>query len=484
MRILGNPPFIGKQYQIAMQKEDLEFVAGKVKGAGVLDFVAGWYLKAAQYLSGTKEGFVSRDKGQFLDVQFEGKGAKPSKRKQPGGIEDIFVAFGREDAAARRRVRCAFVSTNSITQGEQVGVLWSELLARGMKIRFAHRTFKWSNEAPGKAAVHCVIVGFGLEDAPHKRLFDYIEVDGPPHELTADNINPYLVDAPDVLISSRKQPVSNVPEVNYGSFALDDGNFTISDEERIAILREDPDAASFLRPFVGGHELLHGQQRWCVWLRDAELSQISKSAPILQRVRAVKEWRQASGRPTTKKLADTPTQFAEVRQPTSTYLAIPTVSSEKRRFIPSALLSAEVIASNQVYVLPDATPYHFGVLGSTMHMAWIRHVCGRLESRYRYSAQIVYNNFPWPQALTDAQRSAIETAAQGVLDARAAHPGSTLAQLYDPDTMPPNLVKAHQALDRAVDAAYRADGGPRGYAGDAERVAFLFRRYAQLTSLV
>lgn len=481
--ILGNPPFVGKQYQSAEQKEDFDFVAGKLKNAGVLDFVAAWYLKAAQYLSGSKEGFVSRDKRAFSDVEFSGKAARAQKRKTDAGIEDMFVAADRADAVAREKIRCAFVSTNSITQGEQVGVLWSELFRRGIKIQFAHRTFKWSNEAPGKAAVHCVIVGFGREDLPCKRLFEYADVDGPAHERAANNINPYLVDAPDVVLANRREPLCAVPPMVFGSMPNDGGHLLLSDDERDALLAEEPQAAPWVRPFLGADEFINGVPRWCLWLEDIAPAQL-KSLPLVRaRVEAVRTHRAASKRPATNKLAATPTLFGEIRQPVSNFLLVPSVSSEGRHFIPMGFLVPEFIASNLVLVVPDARLYHFGVLTSSMHMAWVRYVCGRLKSDFRYSAQIVYNNFPWPRSFDEKARAAIEAAAQGVLDARAAHPGATLAQLYDPDTMPPNLVKAHAALDKAVDAAYRADGGARHYAGDADRVAFLFRRYAQLTSV-
>ena len=473
--ILGNPPFVGKQHQSAEQKEDLEFVARGVKGAGVLDFVAGWYLKAAQYVSGSKEGFVSRDKKQFSDIRFG---------KQALGIEDIFVTLEREADAARERIRCAFVSTNSISQGEQVGVLWSELFRRGIKIQFAHRTFKWSNEAPGKAAVHCVIEGFGREDLPKKRLFDYADIDGPVHEQPAENINPYLADAPDVVLANRREPLCDAPAMVFGNMPNDGGHLLLSDVERSELLAVEPKAAPWVYPFLGAEEFINGIKRWCLWLKNIPPEELKQLPNVMRRVEAVRKHRAGSKRAATNKLAATPTLFGEIRQSKKPYLLVPCHSSENRRFIPLGYLDPEVITGNSNLAVPDAPLWLFGVMTSTMHMAWVRYVCGRLESRYRYSAQIVYNNFPWPQKLDDARRAAIEAAAQAVLGARAAHAGATLAQLYAPNTMPPDLVKAHATLDRAVDAAYVADGGARKYAGDAERVAFLFRRYAELTSLV
>ena len=500
--ILGNPPFVGKKEQNTEQKEDFDFVAGGIKGAGVLDFVAGWYLKAAQYLSGSKEGFVSRDKQQFSDMRFSDTAPSPAKRSSippspakrgragmgasdTPQVEDLFVAFEREDAAARDRIRCAFVSTNSISQGEQVGVLWSELFRRGIKIQFAHRTFKWSNEAPGKAAVHCVIIGFGLSNMPIKRLFDYAELDGPAHERIADNINPYLADAPDALVVKRSEPISsNAPKVRYGSMPIDDGHLILNDSERQEMLRQAPQSQSWIRRYLGGDEFLNGTQRWCLWLAGIDPQTLKACKPILERVEKTQQFRRASGRKTTRELANKATLFGEIRQPDTSYLLVPKVSSERRPYMPIGFCPADWIASGSALIVPAATSYHFGVLSSAMHMAWMRTVCGRMKSDYQYSAQIVYNNFPWPQALDDKHRAAIEVAAQGVLDARDTHASSTLADLYDPNSMPPDLSRAHAALDRAVDAAYRADGGAKTYVGDADRVAFLFRRYAELTSLV
>jgi len=473
--ILGNPPFVGKQHQTREQKEDMEFVVQNLKSAGVLDYVAGWYLKAAQFLSGSQEGFASRDKRRFADARF-GKNAPL--------IDDIFITLEREDEAARARIRCAFVSTNSITQGEQVGVLWSELYRRGIKIRFAHHTFKWNNEAPGKAAVHCVIVGFGRENPSRKQLFDYAQVDGPAHEYTARNINPYLADAPDVVLPNRREPLCPAPPMIFGSMPNDGGHLLLSDDERAELLATEPLAARWIRPFLGADEFINGIERWCLWLDGIAPQALKKLPRVLARVEAVRQHRADSKRTATRALAATPTLFGEIRQPASDYLIVPRVSSERRPLIPMGFLQQQTIASDASLIVPNATLHHFGVMSSTMHMAWVRYVCGRLESRYRYSAQIVYNNFPWPQKLDDKRRATIETAAQGMLDARAKHPGATLAQLYGSDTMPPNLTKAHAALDRAVDAAYVADGGARAYASNAERVGFLFRRYGELTSLV
>jgi len=383
--ILGNPPFAGARQMNAEQKCDMQHVFGDAKNVGNLDYVTAWYRKAVDYI-------------------------------------------------ADRPIRVAFVSTNSITQGEQVAVLWKPLVERGVHINFGVRTFKWSNEAKEKAAVHCVIVGFSKK-------------------RTEPSINPYLLEGSTVFIEGRSAPICEAPPINYGSFALDDGNYTISADEYNEIVRNEPNAKHFLRPFVGAQELIRNEERYCVWLLRANPSEVSQSRTIMKKVNKVREWRAKSTRKNTVSLAETPTLFAEIRQPETPYLAIPTVSSESRKYIPIAFFNSDTIASNQIYVVPSATLYHFGILTSCVHMAWVRIVCGRLKSDYRYSAKIVYNNFPWPD-VTDKQKEAIETLAQGVLDARANYPNSSLAVLYDPNTMPPDLTKAHNKLDNAVMKAY------------------------------
>ncbi|MFN7572113.1 MAG: DNA methyltransferase [Betaproteobacteria bacterium] len=488
--ILGNPPFIGKPYQTAAQKEDLQFVTQGIKSAGVLDYVAGWYIKAAHYLTDEPGGFgavatkASRDRKAHRDMRFGGSGP---------ALADLFVEADEAEVRARRAVRCAFVSTNSVTQGEQVGVLWGWLAQRGVRIQFAHRTFKWSNEAPGKAAVHCVIVGFGLDDPPRKRLFEYAEVDGPPHEVAAQNINAYLVDAPNFVLPNRATPVCPVPVITYGSKPADGGHLLLSQEERDALVAAEPPAEEFVRPFLNADEFLYGTPRYCLWLVTCPPRTLLAMPLVRKRVDAVKAMRLASPKVKTREQAKTPTLFAEIRQPTSDYLLVPAHTSETRSFVPLGYVPASVVCGNANFAIPNATPLHFGILSSTMHNAWIRFVCGRLESRYRYSAGIVYNNFPWPAPI-DAERhaddksarlrAAIEVAAQGVLDARAAHPGESLATLYNPESMPPALTQAHAKLDRAVDAAYVPDGGQRTWASDAERVAFLFKRHQALASLL
>lgn len=427
--LLGNPPFVGKKEQNAAQKADLQYVFADMKGAGVLDYVCCWYRKAADYM------------------------------------------------AENPAIRAAFVSTNSITQGEQTGILWPDILRRGVKIHFAHRTFQWSNEARGKAAVHCVIIGFGLSDAVEKCLFDYDTPKSEPHAVKARNINPYLVDGPDVVVTRRMQPLCPVPEIVFGSKAVDFGHFVIGQEELDNFISAEPGAKPFIREFIGGEEFLNGVKRYCLWLKGIAPEALRKMPHVMRRVESVKEERLKSVKAPTRELAKTPSEFGENRQPETPYLLIPKVSSENRNYVPLGFMSPEVIINPSVLVVPNANVYDFGVLQSTMHMTWMRAVCGRMKSDYQYSAGIVYNNFPWPEP-TGKQQAVIEAAAQGVLDARAKFPISTLADLYDPLTMPPGLVKAHQALDRAVDAAY----GKTAFKTEAERVAFLFERYQQLVA--
>jgi hypothetical protein len=330
------------------------------------------------------------------------------------------------------------------------------------------------------AAVHCVIIGFGMFDVDKKTIYEYEDIRGEPHAVVAKNINPYLVDAPNMLLESRTRPISMVPEMVNGSKPTDGGNLLLSDDEKHELIATEPQAEKWLRPFFGSEEFINGIPRWCLWLKEISPAELREMPLVKQRVEAVKVMRLASKDAQTKKDATTPTLFQKIRQPTKPYLLIPSVSSENRRYIPIGYLKPEVIVSNLVYAISNATLYHFGILGSTMHNAWMRTTCGRLKSDYRYSNSIVYNNFPWPDEPTDKQRAVVEAAAQAVLDARAQFPQSSLADLYDPLTMPPALVKAHQALDRAVDACYRK----AAFTNDAQRVEFLFERYQQLTSLL
>ena len=476
--IMGNPPFIGSSNQSKEQKASLESVTHGIAGAGVLDFVAGWFVKAGQYISTTPDGFggiaakANKGRKNFKDVKFG------------QGLGDLFADANSAEVKQRRAIRCGFVSTNSITQGEQVGVLWSWMLAQGIHIRFAHRTFQWTNDAPGKAAVHCVIVGFGMEDVKSPRLFEYDDIKGAAHEVAAKNINPYLVNASTVLLSARRQPICNVSPMNKGSQPTDGGNLLLSNSEKAELLAVEPQAARWIRRFLGAEELLNDVSRWCLWLKDCPPQALEKLPMVKTRVRAVATMRRASTKLPTRNAARTPTLFGEDRQGTENTLVVPAHSSENRQFVPMGYFDSSVIIGNANFMIPNATTYEFGILSSTMHNAWVRYTCGRLKSDFRYSAGIVYNNYPWPQDLTDKQREAVSAAAQGVLDARAVHQKgnspASLADLYNPATMPANLSTAHKALDRAVDAAY----GKKGLKTDAERVAYLFTLYEQYTSLL
>ena len=440
--ILGNPPFSGAMVMSDEAREDFAHVFADLKGAKVLDFVAAWYWLAAKYIQGTNIGV-------------------------------------------------GFVSTNSICQGEQVGLLWRPMLDRyGLHINFAHRTFKWSNEARGKAAVHCVIIGYATHDAETRTIYEYEDVSGEPHAVTARNINPYLIDAPNVLLENRSNPISDVPGMLFGSMPRDGGNLLLSDDERAELLAVEPDAEPYVLPFVGAHGFLNGETRWCVWFEGKDPSVLRSLPHLRKRVEKTREFRLASKAASTKSFAATPYLFCQIAQPDHEYILVPRHSSESRSLIPMGFLGPDKIAADSCNTIPGAGVFHFGVLQSSMHMAWVRYTCGRLKSDFRYSKDIVYNNFPWPE-LPPSQPSpasggrgksgeAIEQAAQAILDARAQFQDATLADLYDPLTMPPALVKAHHALDRAVDAAY----GKRTFKTDAERVAFLFERYQALTSLL
>lgn len=429
--ILGNPPFGGSKFLQESQRTDMQSVFHDIANAGLLDFVTAWYRKAADYMTDNP------------------------------------------------KIRAAFVSTNSITQGEQVSVLWADLFKRGVKIHFAHRTFQWSSEARGKATVHCVIIGFALHDIEDKRIFDYDSPQTEPHEVKVSSINPYLLDAPDILVQARSIPLCGGPIMINGSIPADGGNLILSPDEKASLVAKEPAAREWIRPFMGADDLINGLERYCLWLTDCRPEQLRQMPLVLQRVEAVREMRLASQKAATQEKAKSASLFTENRQPTSgDYLALPRTSSENRAYIPIEFLPASTIAANDLQMVPQAGIYEFGILTSAMHMAWVRVTSGRLESRYRYSAKLTYNTFPWPQNLTDKQKQAIETAAQAVLDARAKFPTATLADLYDPLTMPEALTKAHRALDAAVDMAY----AKQKFSGDRDRVAFLFNLYQQIIS--
>ncbi|MCL2381575.1 MAG: methylase [Treponema sp.] len=423
--ILGNPPFLGSRIMNRQQKAEVEKIFNGLKNFGDLDYVTCWYKKAAEYIQGTK-------------------------------------------------IECAFVSTNSICQGLQVPILWPELINRyGVKINFAHQTFKWSNEARGKAAVYCVIIGFGLADRDEKKIYQYATVTSEPVETAVKRINTYLVEGNNVFIINRGKPICKIPEMNFGNMPADGGEFLFAVEEKNQFLKNEPNAKEYFKRFISAHEFLNKGNRWCLWLVDIDPAELKKLKLVYGRVKKVKEIRKNSARPF---LAEVPHLFAQITQPKGKdYILIPRHSSENRKFIPLGFFTSENIAADSCLIIPDGTLYHFGILTSTMHMAWTRYVCGRLKSDYRYSKDIVYNNFPWPNP-TEKQKASVEKAAQDVLDARAKFPNASLADLYDPVAMPPVLAKAHQKLDKAVEAAYG-----RSFEDDSQRVAFLFELYQKLS---
>ena len=489
--VLGNPPFVGAKFMDDAQRDDTRLVFAGIDNAGLLDFVAAWYVKAAHYL---------RDVAPASAGQMPGAHALRSLKSPPTSTPHPSPGVELPWQANVSPTRVAFVSTNSITQGEQVGVLWGWLLAQGVHIQFAHRTFRWNNEARGKAAVHCVILGFGLEDRPGKVIYEYDDIKGEPHAVPAVNINPYLIDGPNVIAVARMQPVSRVPGIANGSIPADGGNLILSPVERDELLAAEPAAMTWLRPYLGAEGFIHGDLRYCLWLVDCPPHALRAMPLVLARVKAVQTMREKSTKIATQQKAGTPTLFTEDRQPRSSgFLAIPRTSSENRRYLPLGYLVSEVIAANDLQIIPNATLFHYGVLSSVMHRAWVDVTAGRLESRIRYSVKCTYNTFPWPDfphnlkpnqppALVDKAQAAIETAAQAVLDVRAqfqtGDDPATLADLYDPLSMPPELLKAHQKLDAAVDKAYERSGGKKSYKSDAERVAFLFELYQQYTSLL
>ena len=428
--VLGNPPFIGKHYQTAEQKADMAAVFGSFKNIGDLDYVTCWHYRAAEYIQGTA----------------------------------IVVGF---------------VSTNSVTQGEQVPLVWGLLFGKWrVKIHFAHRTFQWQSEARGKAHVHVVIIGFATFDIPVKKLFDYDSGNGSATVTETANISPYLTPGPDSYVTKRQEPLSPVPETRCGNKPSDGGNLILTDEEKAALIAAEPGAEKYLKRFTGSEEFINGNMRWCLWLQGVEPTEIRNLPLVLDRVEKVRAFREKSSALPTQKAASTPALFFYRSQPAQEYILIPEVSSERRQYIPIGLVSPEVISANTNFLVPSSDLFLFGVLTSTMHMAWVRQVGGRLESRYRYSGSMVYNTFPWPEKPTAKQKAAVAAKAQAVLDARAKHPLSNLADLYDPLTMPEDLVKAHADLDRAVDACYR----PQAFTSDRQRVEFLFALYERYTA--
>jgi hypothetical protein len=434
--LLGNPPFVGSKLMTIIQRNEVVAAFENMHGSGVLDYVTAWYAKAAKYIQGTK-------------------------------------------------TKVAFVSTNSIVQGEQTAILWRYLMNKyNIKIHFAHRTFKWSNEAKGNAAVYCVIIGFANFDTNNKTIYDYEDIRGEAHEVKAKNINPYLVDARDVLILSRSKPICNVSIMRFGNQPIDGGFLLLNEEERELAIKAEPFIDKYIRQYVGSREFINNEKRYCLWLKNALPEEVRKSEFILKRLQQVKDFRQHTS---LKGKNILPSQFALESHQESEYIIVPSVSSERRQYIPMGFMPANVIASNLCLIIPNATLYEFGILTSKIHITWVKNVCGRLKSDYRYSATIVYNNYPFPKNPTEKQKQTVEKAAQKVLDIRkqfqfpsfgGVRGGCSLADLYDPLSMPKELAKAHSELDKAVDLAYRS----QPFTSEADRMEFLFELYESFTA--
>ena len=427
--IIGNPPFIGSNIMSQFQRNQIVKEFENIQGSGVLDYVTGWYLKAAKYIQNTK-------------------------------------------------IKAAFVSTNSIVQGEQTSILWGQMLNKyGIKIHFAHRTFRWSNEAKGNAAVYCVIIGFANFDISTKRIFEYEDIKGEPHEIKAKNINPYLIDAKDIFIGKRTKPLCNVPRILKGNYYAKSEGLIVEEEDLDFLISNEPNSKKYIKKLIGSDEFINNRKRYCLWLVDCSPDELRKMPLVIERVNRVKADRLTSRDKAMQKLAMTPTLFRETNNPDSC-LVIPVVSSERRNYIPMGFIDKNTISTNGNLIMPDANLYHFGILMSTMHMAWVKTTCGRLKSDFRYSKDNVYNNFPWPENPSEKQIKTIEEKAQNVLDVRASFPNSSLADLYNPLTMPPALVKAHNELDKAVDAAY----SKQNFSTEAKRMEFLFELYEKYTA--
>ena len=419
--IMGNPPFVGGMMMSREQKQDIISVVGDIKGVGELDFVSGWYYKATDYIKGTS-------------------------------------------------IEVAFVSTNSICQGQQAVTMWKPLFEKGIKIQFAYRTFVWDSEAQQKARVHCVIVGFSFVDRKSKIIYDNNRV------RIVSNINSYLIDAEDKFVESRSTPICDVPQIRFGSMPRDGGGFILTDEEKEEIIKKEPLSAKWIHPYIGAYEFLNNKSRWCLWLIDANPHELKQCPTVMKRIEFVKNFRLNSKAEGTRKFAETPTIFCQIAQPNSDYIAIPKTSSEKRKYIPIGFLDKNVIASDLLFLIPNANIYHFGILTSNVHNAWMRTLCGRLKSDYRYAKDIVYNNFPWPSP-TKEQQAKIEKTAQSILTAREKYKDCSLADLYDEVTMPPELRKAHQLNDKAVMEAYGFWGKVKT---ESECVAELMKMYQKL----
>jgi len=435
--VLGNPPFVGAKYQTGEQRAQVRRLARLGGSGGTLDYVTAWFLKAGAYIQ------------------------------------------------ANRHIRIGLVATNSITQGEQVAQLWPILFDRyGLEIAFAHRTFQWDSEARGKAHVHVVIIGLCHRDhePTEKRLFSYADIKGEPVETRHGALSAYLFDARTVanrhlVVKEEARPINGAPRLISGSQPIDGGHYIFDAAQRRDFLENEPAAGKWMRRYVGAEDYINGGERWILALQEAAPDKLRAMPAVLERMQLVRAFRAESRRGSTLAIANQPARYNVETIPDTSFLVIPEVSSERRDYAPIGWLEPPTIPSNLVRIMPDATLWHFGILTSTMHMAWLRHIGGRLKSDYRYSIGLVYNTFPWPEA-TPVQRARIEVLAQAVLDARAAHPAATLAALYDPDTMPANLRKAHTALDSAVDRLYR----PAAFNSDRDRVEHLFGRYEALVT--
>jgi hypothetical protein len=427
--ILGNPPFVGSKMMSEAQRQDLLTVFQNAEGAGVLDYVTSWYAKAAQFIQNTA-------------------------------------------------IKTAFVSTNSVSQGEQVSILWNVLLNQyKMNIHFAHKTFKWSNEAKGNAAVYCVIIGFAQTDTHEKKIYEYETVKSEPQEIKAKNINPYLVDGANVFINKRSTPICRVPPMNFGNMPLDGGFLLMTDAEKVDFVKTEPKSDKFLKQLISAREFLNNEKRWCLWLVNATPVELRAMPQVMKRIEKVKKFREASVAPSTQKFAATPSLFRDRNNPES-FIVVPRVSSENRKYIPMGFFDKATIAGDTCMTIPNGDLYLFGHLTSVMHMTWVKYTCGRLKSDFRYSKDIVYNNYPFPQNVTEAQKQKVTDCAHKVLEIRTLYPESSLADLYDALTMPPDLVKAHQALDKAVDLCYR----PQPFGNELNRIEYLFWLYEQLNA--
>ncbi len=492
--IMGNPPFVGAKFQSEYQRAQVRRIANLGGSGGTLDYVAAWFIKAGQYLNGKSspsllgEGDHPQDGGGVATAQ-PSPSATPPPPRPAGAVPLPETSSGR---ISNPRIRIAFVATNSITQGEQVAQLWPILFDRcHLEIMFAHRTFSWGSEARGRAHVHVVIIGLTHRDnePAEKRLFSYPDIKGDPVESRHAALTAYLFDAKGVanrhlVVAASHSEINGAPELRYGSQPIDGGHLIFDHLQRAEFLSKNPGLAAYVRPFIGSVEYINAGERWILALQDATPAEMRTSdvKAILERVRL---FRLESSRPATRELSKSPSEFAFTTIPKTPFLVVPEVSSERRRYVPIGWLEPPTIPSNLVRALEHASLWHFGVLTSAMHMSWLGHVGGRLKSDFRYSNALVYNTFPWPvlrQAQDErggnAQRGKIEMLAQAVLDARSLHTTSSLADLYDPDTMPPNLRKAHTALDSAVDRLYR----PAPFASDRDRVEHLFGRYEALVN--